>query len=108
MMEEMELIIFEIISKGGNAKGLAYDAIRHAEKGEFDQAEELLKEADLELKGAHQIQTNLIQEEAAGKHHKVSVLFVHAQDHLMTSMEVRTLAENFITLHKRLAKLESK
>lgn len=104
----MELIIFEIISKGGNAKGLSYAAIQHAEKGEFEEAEALLKEADVELRAAHQIQTNLIQEEAAGKHHTVTVLFVHAQDHLMTSIEVRTLAENFISLHKRLKALEEK
>ncbi len=107
-MDGMEQIIFEIISNGGNAKGLAYEAIMEAEKGNFDQAEELLKEADDYLKEAHQVQTTLIQEEAAGKHHDVTVLFVHAQDHLMTSLEVRSLAEHFIKLNKRLSDLENK
>lgn len=106
-IEEMEQIIFEIISNGGNAKGLAYEAIQESEKGNFDKAEELLKEADQYLKIAHQTQTTLIQEEAAGKHHEVTVLFVHAQDHLMSSMEVRSLAENFIKLNKRVNDLEA-
>ncbi len=107
-MEEMEMIIFEIISNGGNAKGLAYEAIASAEEGDFEKAEALLKEADESLVKAHQIQTNLIQSEAAGQHHDVTVLFVHAQDHLMTAMEVRTLAENFIKINKRLYALENK
>lgn len=102
----MEQIIFEIISYGGTAKGLSYEAISAAQDGEFDKAEELLKEADEALVHAHQIQTNIIQAEAGGEHYEVSVLFVHAQDHLMTSLEVRTLAENFIAILKRLDKLE--
>lgn len=107
-MEEMEMIIFEIISNGGNAKGLVYEAISAAEKKDFEKAEALLKEADEYLVQAHQIQTNLIQQEAAGEHHEVTVLFVHAQDHLMSAMEVRTMAENIIKINKRLAALEAK
>lgn len=107
-MEEMEMIIFEIISNGGNAKGLVYEAISAAENKDFEKAEALLKEADEFLVQAHQIQTNLIQQEAAGEHHEVTVLFVHAQDHLMSAMEVRTMAENIIKINKRLAALEAK
>lgn len=105
-MGEMEMIIFEIISNGGTAKGLVYEAIKCSEKGEYDHAEELLKEADDYLLKAHQIQTNLIQDEAVGKHHEVTVLFVHAQDHLMTALEVRSLAEHMIQMNKRLNALE--
>lgn len=107
-MENLELIVFTIINKGGNAKGLAYEAISEAEKGNFENAETLLKEADSELKEAHKIQTNLIKDEANGIHHDVTVLFVHAQDHLMTSIEVRNLAEVFIRNSKRIDALEKK
>ena len=65
-MNEMEMIIFEIISNGGTAKGLSYEAIASAEEGNFEKADELLKEADEYLVKAHQIQTDLIQSEAAG------------------------------------------
>lgn len=105
-MENMELIIFEIISNGGNAKALVYDAMVASEKGNFVEAKNLLKEADEYLTIAHQTQTNLIHEEANGIHHDVSVLFVHAQDHLMTAIEVRSLAENVIRMNKRLYDLE--
>lgn len=103
----MEQIIFEIISYGGTAKGLSYEAIQAAHDGKFEEAEALLKEADEALVHAHSIQTSIIQAEAGGKHYEVTVLFVHAQDHLMTSIEVRTLAENFIAVLKRLDKLEN-
>lgn len=100
-MENMELIIFEIINYGGTAKALAYEALDACEKGDYETATALLKESDENLVKAHKIQTDLIQDEANGKHHDVSVLFVHAQDHLMNAMEARTLIEYLIKLHKK-------
>lgn len=100
--EGLEQIIFEIIAYGGDAKSLAYEAIAESEKGNFERAEELLEEADAALKVAHNTQTKIITDEVNGKHIQVSVLFVHAQDHLMTAIEVRTLAERFIHLNKKI------
>ena len=107
-MQDMELIVFEIISNGGNAKALVYEAIKASENGNFKEARDLLNEADTFLNKAHQVQTDLIQKEAAGERNEVTVLFVHAQDHLMTSIEVRTLAENIIRMNERLWKLENR
>ena len=98
MTEQMELIIFEIISTGGTAKGLAYEALAAAENGDFEEAEKLLKEADEALN--HKVQTDIIQAEARGEHTEVSVLFVHAQDHLMTAIEARNLIEKMIKMYK--------
>lgn len=100
MTEQMELIIFEIISTGGTAKGLAYEALEAAEKGNFEEAERLLKESDEALNQAHKVQTDIIQAEARGEHTDVSVLFVHAQDHLMTAIEARNLIEKMIKMYK--------
>ena len=36
-MQDMELIIFEIISNGGNAKALVYEAMEESEKGNFEE-----------------------------------------------------------------------
>ena len=100
--ENMEEIIFDIIANGGDAKALSYEAILESEKGNYEKAEELLKEADAALKKAHNVQTKIITDEVNGKNIQVSVLFVHAQDHLMTAMEVRTLAERFIAMNKKI------
>lgn len=98
----MEEIIFEIISSAGEAKGLAYEALQYAEQGEFEKAEECLKESDEALLKVHSIQTNLIQEEAGGNKVEISLLMVHAQDHLMSAIEAKTLIEGMIKIYKKI------
>ena len=102
MNNEMEMIIFNIINYAGTAKGLAYEALNEAEKGNYDNIPELMKEADQNLLEAHKVQTSIIQAEARGEKPEVSVLFVHAQDQLMTAMESKTLIESLIKMHKKI------
>lgn len=98
----MEMIIFNIINYAGTAKGLAYEALNEAEKGNYDKIPELMKEADQNLLEAHKVQTSIIQAEARGEKPEVSVLFVHAQDQLMTAMESKTLIESLIRMHEKI------
>ena len=107
-MKDIESIVFEIISNGGNAKGLIYEAISCSERGDFKEADALLEEADVYLTKAHKIQTELIQQEASGNHNEVTILFVHAQDHLMSAMELKTMEEKLIRINKRIYDLEQK
>lgn len=104
--DELEVIVFEIVNAAGGAKGLVYEALGEAEKGNYEKSEELLKEADNYLLQAHEIQTQIIQNEVSGNGIDVSVLFVHAQDHLMTAIEAKSLIENMIKMYKRIEKLE--
>lgn len=104
--EELEMIVFDIVNTAGTAKGLSYEALKEAEKGNYKKSEELLKEADKALLEAHNIQTGIIQNEVSGNNIDVSVLFVHAQDHLMTSIEARSLIECMIKMYRRIGKLE--
>ena len=67
---------------------------------------ELLEKSKETLGDAHATQTSLIQGEAAGDKCEVSLLLVHAQDHLMTSIVVKDLAEEIIDLHEKLNKVE--
>ena len=98
----MEEIIFEIISSAGEAKGLAYEALQYAEQGEFEKSRECLKESDKALLKVHSIQTNLIQQEAAGNKVDLSLLMVHAQDHLMSAIDAKTLIEGMIKIYKKI------
>lgn len=102
MTSEMEMIIFNIINFAGTAKGLAYEALGEAENGNYDKIGALMKEADQNLLEAHKVQTAIIQAEARGEKPEVSVLFVHAQDQLMTAMESKTLIESLIKMHKKI------
>ncbi|SHK52563.1 PTS lactose/cellobiose transporter subunit IIA [Paramaledivibacter caminithermalis] len=103
-----EEIVFSIIISAGNARAKAYDALKCAQEGDFDKAQEYLKEAEAEVGNAHKVQTSIIQKEANGEKVELSVLFVHAQDHLMTAIAEKELIINMINLYKRISELENK
>lgn len=96
----MEENVFPIISLAGESKGLAYEALRLAKENKFDEAEEKMKEADSLLLKSHEFQTNLISREAGGEKIEITMLFVHAQDHLMTAMSEKNLIKEMIDILK--------
>lgn len=102
----LEEIIFQIIIHAGNARAKAYEALKNAQEGKFDEAEKLLANSHEEIGLAHKIQTDIIQKEAGGEKVDITVLFVHAQDHLMTAISEKDLIENMIQLYKRIERLE--
>lgn len=96
-------IVLQIIISGGNAKSYAMEAVMKAKEGDAVEAKRLLSKANEELGRAHKIQTELIQNEAAGKSSEVTLLMVHAQDHLMNAITVKDLAREFVDLYERLS-----
>ncbi len=102
-MEEksMEVIVMELVVGGGNARSLALEALHAARENDFEKADKLLAECDEALLKVHEIQTDLIQKEAAGKHMEVQLLMVHAQDHLMNAMTVRDLSGEIVEILRK-------
>ena len=98
----MEQEIFEIILHAGNARGLAFESLEAAEDFDFERAERVIQEADKELAVAHQLQTKLIQAELNGALKEKTLLLIHAQDHLMTTMSEQKLIERMIRIIKKL------
>ncbi len=96
---DMENIVFNIIANSGDARSSSMEAIGYARKGEFDKARACLDEANNKLQLVHSEQTKLIQAEAQGKETKLSLLLIHAQDHLMGAITIRDLAYEFIELY---------
>lgn len=97
---DLETMVFTIIAHSGDARSSSMEAIGHARNGEFDKAAACLDEANKKLLLVHSEQTKLIQAEAQGQETKLSLLLVHAQDHLMGAMTVRDLAGEFIELYR--------
>jgi PTS system cellobiose-specific IIA component len=95
--------IMGLIVNGGNAKSSSMEAIQAAKKGDFDEADAKLKEADAALGEAHNSQTGMLTKEASGDHVKVTLLMVHGQDHLMNAITFRDLAGEVVDLYKKLA-----
>ncbi|PTM57793.1 PTS lactose/cellobiose transporter subunit IIA [Desmospora activa] len=98
----MEEITLQIIVHGGNGRSFAMEAIGAAKEGRFTEAREKLVQAVEELHKAHQYQTSLIQEEINGGKSDISLLMIHAQDHLMNAITMKDLANEIVELHESL------
>jgi Phosphotransferase system cellobiose-specific component IIA len=100
----MEEIIMNLIVHSGEVRSYSMEAIQCAKSGNVPKAKELIRIAEKELSQAHNVQTSLIQNEANGEKTEISLLMVHAQDHLMTSMTLKSLAVEIIDIHEELHK----
>jgi len=98
----MEEIILNIIMHSGEARNYSIEALAVAKEGNFDRAKELIIKADEELGYAHNSQTSLIQGEAVNDKIEFSLLLIHAQDHLMTTMTFKDLVVELIEVHQKI------
>ncbi|WP_300279193.1 PTS lactose/cellobiose transporter subunit IIA [Peptacetobacter sp.] len=105
-MNELELVSFQIISAVGTAKSNYIEAMRLAEKGKFEEAEEKIKEGQKVFLDGHKAHAGLIQKEAAGEGVNINLLLMHAEDQLMSAETVKIMAEEIIKLNKRIETLE--
>ncbi|WP_313892142.1 PTS lactose/cellobiose transporter subunit IIA [Psychrobacillus sp.] len=103
-MEDTALMqsIMGLILHSGNTKSECMEAIQLAKKGEISAAKEKIELANQSLVEAHHSQTALLTQEARGEKVEVSILLIHAQDHLMNSITFRDLAKEMIDLYERL------
>ncbi|WP_206423454.1 PTS lactose/cellobiose transporter subunit IIA [Enterococcus mediterraneensis] len=103
-MEEQQNLeaIMGLIMYGGNAKSDAMEAIQAAKQGDFELADQKIADAEASLVEAHHAQTNMLTQEAQGNHVTVTLLTVHSQDHLMTSIAFTDLAKEIIDLYRRI------
>jgi PTS system cellobiose-specific IIA component len=100
--EELALISMNVILHAGNARDYVNQAVNKASNGDFDQADELMKQANEEIVTAHKAQTETLQKEADGFEFPFSPLFGHAQDTLMTVKAEMNVMREIIKLYKRL------
>jgi len=100
-MDEQNLeAIMGLIMYGGNAKSDAMEAIAAAKEGNFELADQKIADAEASLVEAHHSQTGLLTQEAQGNHMTVTLLTVHSQDHLMTSIAFTDLAKEIIDIYR--------
>ncbi|WP_276207770.1 MULTISPECIES: PTS lactose/cellobiose transporter subunit IIA [unclassified Lysinibacillus] len=103
-MEETVLMesIMGLIVHSGNTKSECMEAIQLAKKGQIQEAKEKIQLANDSLIEAHHSQTALLSQEARGEKVEVSMLLIHAQDHLMNAITFRDLASEMIELYERI------
>lgn len=106
MTEEEMQAVMGLIVNAGNAKSDAMEAIQAAKQNDFATAHEKLDSAEKALLDAHHAQTELLTAEAQGKELNLTLLTVHSQDHLMTSITFNDMAKEMVAMYERMAKLE--
>lgn len=103
-MLDLEEAVMGIIVNAGQSRSLCFEALRQAREGQFDQAIALLAEATEAGKAAHAVQTKLIEADEGEGKTKMTLVMVHAQDHLMTSILCRELATELVEVYRRQAR----
>lgn len=101
-MEKTELICFQIIANAGGAKTVFMEALSAAKDGHFKQAEEKIQLGEDLINKGHELHECLIQKEAAGQPNPFSLVLLHAEDQLMSALQIKTLVQELIDVYKRL------
>ena len=104
-MEGMELISFNIISNVGSAKSMIMESMKNSREGKFEEAKELLSEANKYLIIGEREHFKIISKEAK-KEAKVdiNILFMHAEDQLMSTVTLRDVANELLEMYKMIHK----
>ncbi|WP_321433703.1 PTS lactose/cellobiose transporter subunit IIA [Trichococcus flocculiformis] len=97
-------IIMGLILNAGDAKQHLYQALSQVKQGNFEESEKEMELAEVAMNEAHNLQTRFLAQEAGGTKSEITALFVHAQDHLMTTITEINLIKEIIDLRKELKK----
>lgn len=98
--DELSMVGFEIVAYSGDARSTLLSLLNEMRAGNFEHVEEKLKEADENINLAHQSQTKILQQEARGEDMEMGFIFIHGQDHLMTTILLRYIVDDFINLYE--------
>ncbi|PHM71170.1 PTS lactose/cellobiose transporter subunit IIA [Xenorhabdus kozodoii] len=93
-------VALEIILNAGNAREKSEEAIKYAHVGDFKNAHLSLEKARKMMLSAHHAQTEIIQKETQGDRFHLDLLFIHAQDTLMTIRSELNLRKEIIDLYE--------
>ena len=90
--------IFQIILHSGDARNSIMEAMRALRCDDYARAHKCIEEANRDLNKVHKAQSLLISDEINGEVVEISLLMIHAQDHLMTTMAMRDFTKEMILL----------
>lgn len=99
--EEVAMIGFEIVAYSGEARSKFLSAINNLKDGgSMEEAEKLIKEGEASLTKAHKSQTELLAKEAGGENIELGFIFVHGQDHLMTTVMLKDILQHLLNIYR--------
>ncbi len=102
MKEQMQGAGFQIIATVGEAKSLFMEAIYKAKENKIEEAKELIKQGEEIFSNAHTMHFELVQKEAQGEDLPFSLLFMHAEDQLLSTETIKLMAIEIIDLYEKI------
>lgn len=97
----MNMTGFEIVAYSGDARSTLLQLLKEVRSGNFENVDALLADADTNINQAHKSQTEILAAEAAGDNMDMGFIFVHGQDHLMTTILLRDIILDMVELYRR-------
>jgi len=99
--EEVAMVGFEIVAYSGEARSKFLSAINNLrDGGSMAETEKLIKEGEVSLTKAHKSQTELLAKEAGGDDIQLGFIFVHGQDHLMTTVLLKDILQHLLNIYR--------
>lgn len=87
----------------GHGKIVFYQCRAVCKKGDFEGAEEQIRQGDEAYTQGHHIHADLLTLDANGKLEESGLILMHAEDQLMSAETFRVLAVEFIEVYKKMA-----
>lgn len=100
---DVAAVAMSVIINAGDGRVCIDKAMDSLAELDFEAAESSLQEADEKILEAHKAQTEMIQRQAGGEDVECSLLFVHAQDTLMTISAELHMAKKMMPVVRALA-----
>lgn len=97
-----EMLSFQIITQSGVAKSLALQSLAESKKENWKKSDDLLKQAEGELNKACHEHMTVVTQEARGTNHPFKVLFMHAEDQLMTTQTLLLVIKELASILKKI------
>ena len=99
-----EDISFRMITEAGSAKSSAMEALYAAKEGDYEEATKKMAQANKEIGDASHIHMDVITKEAQGEQLDFKVLFMHAEDQLLSTQTLILLVGEMIDMYKKMDK----
>ncbi|MEC0301555.1 PTS lactose/cellobiose transporter subunit IIA [Terribacillus saccharophilus] len=103
-LEELteEQVCFQMILHSGNARSKVLQALRLYREGDIEKVNDMLADAEDDLSLVHKVHFQLVQQEAGGKQPELSLLFLHAEDHFMSTLTMKEMVKEMIPIFQEL------
>ncbi|MCI8857248.1 MAG: PTS lactose/cellobiose transporter subunit IIA [Clostridiaceae bacterium] len=100
--KDINMIAMDVIMNAGDGRVKVDAALAALANVDLTQAETLLLEAEELIVKAHNAQTEVIQDQVSGEDTEYSLLFIHAQDTLMTITTELRMTQKLLPIIKML------